>query len=353
MKNPITKFLLGCSLAFGALSANAQGLEQIIVEPYYEASAADAAASANGSANATNDLIAGSRTYRIYADLLPGYKLETVFGSAAHPLDLTTTTFFYNQTDRGTAFGHTNGTIRLDENTCSIDSYLTFGMAGNTKRGVLKSADTDPVGVIFPNDEGSPVMENATAWMGTALTAADGMVTGTLITAQTVGTASTTAFSDNATAAYATNNGAWTVLGGAQGEDPNGTNRILIAQVTTNGTFSFHLNMRVNLLAGGAPQDYVWGSPTGTEVTIPSLTFPLAPPDCLGVPGGTAVIGSACDDGLATTGNDVYDANCVCAGQLIDCLGVPGGTAVIGSACNDGNVNTGNDVYDANCVCAG
>ncbi|MFZ1688485.1 MAG: hypothetical protein WAU70_13730, partial [Flavobacteriales bacterium] len=347
MKNPITKFLLGCSLAFGALSVNAQGLEQIIVEPYYEASAADAAASASGSTNGTNDLIAGSRTYRIYADLEAGYKLETVFGNGPHPLDITTTTFFYNQTDRGTGFGHTNGTIRLDENTCSIDSYLTFGMAGNTKRGVLKSADADATAVIFPNDEGSPVMENQTAWMGTALTAADGMVTGTLITAQTVGTASTTAFSDNATNTYTTNNGAWTVLGGAQGEDPNGTNRILIAQVTTNGTLSFHLSMRVSLLAGGGVKDYVWSNPTGNELTIPSLTFPLAPPDCLGVPGGTAVIGSACDDGNANTGNDVYDANCVCVGQLIDCLGVPGGTAVIGSACDDGNANTGNDVYGA------
>ncbi|MBK9196257.1 MAG: T9SS type A sorting domain-containing protein [Flavobacteriales bacterium] len=75
--------------------------------------------------------------------------------------------------------------------------------------------------------------------------------------------------------------------------------------------------------------------------------------DCLGVPGGTAVIGSACDDGNATTGNDVYGANCVCAGQPIDCLGVPGGTAVIGSACDDGNPNSTNDVYGANCVCAG
>ncbi|MBS1940401.1 MAG: hypothetical protein JST38_05940, partial [Bacteroidetes bacterium] len=75
--------------------------------------------------------------------------------------------------------------------------------------------------------------------------------------------------------------------------------------------------------------------------------------DCLGVPGGTATIGSACNDGNANTGNDVYGSNCVCAGQLIDCLGVPGGSATIGSACNDGNANTGNDVYGSNCVCAG
>ena len=354
MKNPISKFLLGCSLAFGALSAHAQGLEQIVVEQYYEASAADAAASEFGSADAVPELVAGSKTYRIYVDLAAGFKLETVFGNAAHPLNIGTTTFFYNQTDRGTVFGHTNVTGRLDENTCSIDSYLTFGMAGSTKRGVLKSADADATAVIFPNSEGSPVMENATPWMGTALTSADGMATGTLLTTQTIGLTSTTAFSDNATALFSTNNGAWFVLGGAQGEDPNGTNRILIAQVTTNGTLSFNLNMRVSPLAGGSFVDYVSSNPTGAEATIPSLTFPIAlPPDCNGVPGGPAVPGTACDDGLATTGNDVYDANCVCAGQLIDCLGVPGGTAVIGSACDDGNANTGNDVYGANCVCAG
>ncbi|MBK9076591.1 MAG: T9SS type A sorting domain-containing protein [Flavobacteriales bacterium] len=43
----------------------------------------------------------------------------------------------------------------------------------------------------------------------------------------------------------------------------------------------------------------------------------------------------------------------MCEGQLIDCLGVPGGTALPGTACNDGNGTTINDVYGANCVCAG
>jgi hypothetical protein len=43
----------------------------------------------------------------------------------------------------------------------------------------------------------------------------------------------------------------------------------------------------------------------------------------------------------------------VCAGQLIDCLGVPGGTTLPGSACDDNNAATDNDVYGANCVCAG
>ncbi|MBK7753856.1 MAG: hypothetical protein IPI41_14995 [Flavobacteriales bacterium] len=92
---------------------------------------------------------------------------------------------------------------------------------------------------------------------------------------------------------------------------------------------------------------------TGNDIYQADCTCAGQLIDCLGVPGGTALIGTACDDGNANTGNDVYDANCVCAGQLIDCLGVPGGTAIVGTSCDDGNANTGNDVYGANCVCAG
>ncbi|MGV2359775.1 UNVERIFIED_CONTAM: hypothetical protein QOZ72_29030, partial [Pseudomonas aeruginosa] len=75
MKTNILKSLLGCSLALAISGATAQGLEQIVVEQYYEASAADAADSANGDGDGIAQLVAGARTYRIYADLLPGYKL--------------------------------------------------------------------------------------------------------------------------------------------------------------------------------------------------------------------------------------------------------------------------------------
>ncbi|QQR87927.1 MAG: T9SS type A sorting domain-containing protein [Flavobacteriales bacterium] len=363
MKKNIQKLLLGCSLALATIGVQAQGLEQIIVEQYYEASAADAAASEFGSTDGIAELVAGSRTYRIYADLLPGYKLETVFGNTDHPLNIGTTTFFYNQTDRGTALGHTNATGRLDENTCSIDSYLTFGMAGSTKRGVLKSADANATGVIFPNSEGSPVMENQTAWMGTALTTADGLATGAQITTQTIGISDLSAFTGNATGTFSTNNGAWFVLGGAQGEDPNGTNRILIAQITTSGSLSFNLNMRVSPLAGGSFTDYVSSNPTGAEVTIPSLNFPLAV-DCNGVPGGPALPGTPCDDNDACTVNDVYTGtapNCGCAGTFADADSdgtcdandvCPGGPEP-GTPCDDLNAATTGDVIQANCTCAG
>ena len=77
------------------------------------------------------------------------------------------------------------------------------------------------------------------------------------------------------------------------------------------------------------------------------------PQDCLGMNNGTALPGTPCDDGNANTGNDVYNANCVCMGVAADCTGAPGGTALPGTACNDGDPNTTNDVYTAACECIG
>lgn len=75
--------------------------------------------------------------------------------------------------------------------------------------------------------------------------------------------------------------------------------------------------------------------------------------DCEGIPGGAALPGTPCNDGDPNTGNDQWGQDCVCAGQFVDCLGVPGGPAVIGSVCDDGNPYTTNDVWSANCTCSG
>ncbi|HNE80128.1 MAG TPA: CARDB domain-containing protein, partial [Flavobacteriales bacterium] len=71
--------------------------------------------------------------------------------------------------------------------------------------------------------------------------------------------------------------------------------------------------------------------------------------DCVDTcPGVTGQIGSACDDGLATTGNDVLDNACECHGLLIDCLGMPGGAALPGTACTVSNLP---GIWSASCVC--
>ncbi|MEX1132474.1 MAG: thrombospondin type 3 repeat-containing protein, partial [Flavobacteriales bacterium] len=53
--------------------------------------------------------------------------------------------------------------------------------------------------------------------------------------------------------------------------------------------------------------------------------------DCTGTAGGNALPGTACNDNNPNTGNDTWNSNCQCIGQLaqeIDCAGVAGGTAV-------------------------
>ncbi len=63
------------------------------------------------------------------------------------------------------------------------------------------------------------------------------------------------------------------------------------------------------------------------------------PLDCLGVPGGSALPGTPCDDGNPNTINDKWNANCECVGQPVDCNGVPNGTAVLDDCgiCAGGN----------------
>ncbi|MEO8066556.1 MAG: thrombospondin type 3 repeat-containing protein, partial [Flavobacteriales bacterium] len=92
------------------------------------------------------------------------------------------------------------------------------------------------------------------------------------------------------------------------------------------------------------------------NLSLGSITIALGgppPTDCLGVVGGPALPGTACNDGNASTGNDSWNASCVCAGVPIDCLGIVGGPAQPGSPCDDGLWNTGLDTYGANCVCTG
>ncbi|HMN06036.1 MAG TPA: T9SS type A sorting domain-containing protein [Flavobacteriales bacterium] len=53
---------------------------------------------------------------------------------------------------------------------------------------------------------------------------------------------------------------------------------------------------------------------TGTLTTRPRLVLTSLPPDCLGVPGGSALPGNTCDDGDPNTTGDVWDASCECTG---------------------------------------
>ncbi len=69
---------------------------------------------------------------------------------------------------------------------------------------------------------------------------------------------------------FKTSNGSWACLGGAEG--PTASNRVLIAQMTTDGIFSFELNIQIGTPGGGVEQ-YVAKNPIGDQKLFKDLIY--------------------------------------------------------------------------------
>lgn len=371
-RNAMPRLLAITASVFLSLAASAQvysppnpnGLDGIIVETYYVADANDAADQDGGPG-----LTAGAKTYRVFVDMRPGYKLVSVGGFTNHPFTFATTTSFFNNDDRGEAWGRDIPAQHLNKNTVAIDSWLSFGPASTLHWGVLKSEDPDGSIVGGPNNQ-SGLLANDAAAAGAPLTTSDGLINlGTAPgTINAVG-ALPDCFDPDGSSSYSNENFAWAILGGTAG--PTESNRVLIGQFTTDGDLSFCLNLALRI-----PDSLVCGDPNChtllqfysevlTSDTLgqgyagqnifshPTLCFNSANTqvDCLGVPNGTAMPGSPCDDGNADTDNDQFSPGCICWGQ--DCAGTYGGDALPGTACDDGNPDTVSDTWQPGCLCEG
>jgi hypothetical protein len=267
------KFILGLGLMVASSSVFSQGLQGIVVEKYYQADANDVAnATSNG---AVTPLTTNSVTYRVYVDMAAGYKFNSLFGNAAHNLTVNTTTGFYNDPSYGTSLnpGTISG-VNIRKNTAMIDSWFTTGGAAGSKAGVLKSEDTDGTvghanGLLANNPGGCfglPIMggtgqDGFLPSSGTTYIVPNGLGLGTALDVldQTNG------------GSIVLTNGSIAALGGVQG--PTSSNMVLIGQFTTNGQFSFALNLQIQNIATGVAENYVSSSPTGPELTHPSLTL--------------------------------------------------------------------------------
>ena len=260
--------LVLCLSVFAILSKAQNGLENIFVERYYVTDAIDAV-------NSNPPLPVGSVTYRLYADMLPGYKVQTIFGSGLHPLVMTTTTEFFNQADYGTTIPVISAN-NTKKNTVMLDSWLTTGGACNGYNGIPKVEDNG-VG-NFVNSNIPQLLQNNAGQAGIPLTVQDGMYIGTVPSTITLGLdAVIGVFGDGTTNGNIFNvtNGAWACLAGAPGPIP-ANNKVLIAQITTDGIFHFEINIQIGTPLGGT-ENYVLSNPTGVELTIPSLTQTFLP----------------------------------------------------------------------------
>lgn len=312
MKTNTKKILLGLGIALlGNFAAKAQGLQNIIVEKYYQTDAADAAnANAQGAAS---PLVVGSTVYRVYVDMAPGYKFNLVFGNANHDWKITTTTNFYNDPNSPNAIGaQGTSTTQVRQNTRMIDSWLTCGGAANGKIGVLKIEDSD--GSI--GNANGVLANNPGGLFGAPINsvnpgAQDGLATGTVNmhyvnppTQLGIGSAADV-FDQTPGNTFLVNNGSMAALGGVVGTTTS--NCVLIGQFTTDGTLGFELNIQIQNISTGIPETYVAKNPQPGEQVFGALT--LAPPQV----GITAPLNGA----NVITGNNVaITATATAAGTI-------------------------------------
>jgi hypothetical protein len=259
------KILLGLCLVFLSLVGKSQqGLEKLIVEKYYVSDANDAAAATAAGGN----LPVASVTWRIYADMAPDWFLVNVYGVPAHTLTMTTTTSFYNDVNNGSDIPGFNAT-KAKQSTSMIDSWISTGYGCNGYKGVLKTEDNG-VGT-FVNSSNPKVLQNNDAGLGIPLTTQDGLISGTISPTTIVGI-NTDAIGDGTVTGNKvfTDNGSWysTSTTRTQGAFPSGTNKVLIAQVTTDGIFHYELNVQVAKDLGGGnsvAESYVASNPQAGE----------------------------------------------------------------------------------------
>lgn len=269
---PVLPLTLTISLLWILISwlpLHAQGLEDIIVEKYYVADGTDAADKEGGT------LANGAVTYRIFVDMATGYKFKAVFGVpenaqtsyAGHELVLSTTSMFFNNTDRGKESGEKVGSNRVDDNTTAIDSWVSVGGSSSGHIAVLKTDDTD--GSIVGQDA---LLTNDDPYAGIPLSQADGFIAGTPQSTTALGIDLDDWFGEfagNTGPVLSTSDGSWASLNGSSG--PDGENRVLIGQFTTDGTFSYEMNIQL-VDQNGLAENYV---ARNADMALQEIYYPL------------------------------------------------------------------------------
>lgn len=245
------------------------GLEGLIVEKYYKS---------NGNDTTLNDvggkLPEGSYTYRFYLDLLPNYKFQAAYGLPGHELRIATTTLFFNNEDRGDIYPSYSKNNAKD-NTVMLDSWLSSGAACAGNFGVLKSEDDDSAATVV-NAESPQILQNNDTDCGIPIKIQDGLkagipgVFGSIGIDTEIGVFGSQNDGTNGPV-FRTTNGSWYCLGGATGAD-SVTNKILIAQITTNGSLRYKLNIQIGTPSGGV-ENYVAESLSGdtSSILFPAL----------------------------------------------------------------------------------
>jgi hypothetical protein len=257
----------------GAIAQSGEGLENIIVEKYYISDAKDTVKS-----DSCGYLPIGSVTYRIYADLKPVYRLQAVYGVPEHELRIETSTRFYNSKIGDGRSANDIQPANLKYGTLLLDSWVTVGAASLDFQAIMKSDDDTAKTFVWENIHG--VLRNNDLAMGIPLTERDGMKYLRYQPATNYFNLDNDLrifeyqYKDSVSGLFSTRDGAWASFGGTVGPQPE--NKVLIAQVTTDGVLKFELNMQLAVPDGGSIK-FVARNPGKDEFQLSSLIYNSSP----------------------------------------------------------------------------
>ena len=266
-------------------------IENVIVETYYVSDQNDQTDSTGGG------LEAGSKTYRIFVDMVPGTVLKKIYGDANHALRFSSTENFFNNKADGQTFGKDFSKNRLSENTVALDSWITLGqvtrVSSGTSFGVCKYHDSNGSFVGGNHNDGGSaaipggLLINSDPSAGIPLTIADGNDVMTVVPSSwatygivdpITGTDSTIFGSLLPGNEFISFN-AGLQNSGVKGVNPD-TNIVLVAQLTTKGSLSFEINLEVEIPNGSGMQTikYVANGDVllAGERVCPFLKYPSA-----------------------------------------------------------------------------
>lgn len=224
-------------------------LESIIVEKYYVTDSSDYKETTGGV------LQIGTITYRIYIDMKPEYNLQLIYGNENHELFIQTSTTFFNNVECNALTGFNIDAKILNRNSVALDSWITMGAATRLHTGILKSED-DSVFSFISNKS--------------ALCKTDGLIKWVLPNFQIFNIDLNFFNNDSSATRFSTNNGGWAALGGVKG--PNEENKVLIAQLTTNGILSFGFCIQMGTPSGYLVQ-FVPDNPKGNEIQFNKIIY--------------------------------------------------------------------------------
>ncbi|MBL6619183.1 MAG: hypothetical protein ISP54_02385, partial [Flavobacteriales bacterium] len=230
----------------------------------------------------TDGNLAGMTTYRVYFQAEgPTDFVTSVFGNQDLPLSLTTTTSFHQDALGGPSSQPLNPLLFPLFPDLIFDSYVTIGL---TQAANGSAGESAPSLIASPNQD----------WI-TAFDAGGGVPGGDIIINDEVG-------------------GIWYIFNGDANGFPNADNRVLLAQLTTDGDLGGTLN--VQYFPGGGDAVTVTLS---IENACQSAPEDCTYPDACGVCDGP---GAIYDCGCT----DIPAGDCDCDGNQEDALGVCGGS---------------------------